>query len=61
MSMMEQRQTGIFGGSLAWQDLDETEMGKLRRELAEALAKIDRLKDALGSNHPLGRSHGLFG
>lgn len=42
---------------------NETETEQLRRELREAEAEIDRLRRALGSNHPLGlRAVGsLFG
>ena len=39
---------------------NETEVEKLSRELAEALARIEELRDALGSNHPSGRIGGLF-
>ncbi len=55
----------MFGGKMgSWPSLvrqdNETEVGKLRRELSEALARIEELRDALGSNHPLGRIRGLF-
>jgi hypothetical protein len=37
------------------------ELRDVRRELAEAKALIERLKDALGPNHPLGNHHpGIF-
>ncbi len=53
-------------GSVSWGDYlrkkqegreeGEPEIDRLRRELKEAHATIDKLRDALGGNHPLGRS-----
>lgn len=39
----------------------EDEVAVLRDKLREAEAFIERLRDALGSNHPLGRQRGLWG
>ena len=54
----------MFGESaygLSQPPKNENEIERLSRELAEAMALIERLKDALGSNHPLGHHRGIFG
>jgi len=41
-------------------EVKEETIESLKAELREAKAEIQRLKEALGSNHPLGIRRGIF-